>query len=127
MPSSLNIPENNQAIMPYLIIAGAEDFINFTKNVFNATELMRHLRDEKLIMHAEVMINGSTIMMADATPEHSPQTCALFVYVADADITYNKALAAGATSINVPAQQSYGRSAGVKDMFGNTWWITSVI
>jgi len=56
----MNIPEGYQTIMPYLIVKGADKFSRFTQKVFGATERMRHMRDEDYIMHAEVVIGGST-------------------------------------------------------------------
>jgi PhnB protein len=76
-------------------------------------------------MHAEININGSTIMFADCTDTYQQQNAGMFVYVDNCDQTYQKALDNGAENIIPPANQSYGRSAGVKDPFGNTWWITN--
>ena len=112
--------------MPYLIIHNATDFIAFTRQVFGAELKEKHMRDENLVMHAEIVIGGSVIMLADTTPQHATQNAGLFVYVQDADAAYRKALEAGATSLMAPADQSYGRSGGVKDAYGNTWWITSI-
>jgi len=123
--ATINIPENYQAIMPYLIVKNAAQFIAFTQKVFGATEQFKTMRDEQTIMHAEVNINGSTIMFADATETYHQQNAGMFVYVESCDETYQKALDNGAESIIPPADQSYGRSAGVKDPFGNTWWITN--
>ncbi len=120
-----NIPEGYNQVMPYLIVENAAAFMEFTQKVFGAEEKFKAMRDEKLIMHAEISIGSSVIMIADATESYKPQPAGLFVYVDDCDTTYNNALANGATSVSVPADQSYGRSAGVKDAFGNTWWITS--
>ncbi|GAA4315560.1 hypothetical protein GCM10023143_27000 [Compostibacter hankyongensis] len=113
--------------MPYLIVAGAEKLIDFTQAVFEAKVTHRTMRDEEknIIMHAEIMIGDSTIMFADATEQYAPQTAGMFVYVEDADEAYQKALDAGAVSVLEPADQSYGRSCGVTDPLGNTWWITS--
>jgi uncharacterized glyoxalase superfamily protein PhnB len=94
-------------------------------NVFGAEERHRTMRDEKLIMHAELRIGDSVIMFADSTEKFSTKTAGMFIYVADTDDTYKKALAAGATSIMEPADQEYGKSAGITDPFGNDWWITS--
>jgi PhnB protein len=63
-------------------------------------------------------------MFADATSQYLPSPGGFFIYVHDCDTVYQNALENGATSINEPASQSYGRSAGIKDAFGNTWWIT---
>ena len=123
----MKIPAGYQAVMPYLILKNAEGFIDFTQKVFDAKLLNKHLREEgHTIMHAEVNINGSVIMFAESTEQYQVQTANLFVYVENADENYATALENGATSINEPADQPYGRSAGVKDPNGNTWWITSV-
>lgn len=123
----MKIPAGYQAVMPYLILKHAEGFIDFTEKVFDAKLLNKHLREDgHTIMHGEVNINGSVIMFAESTEQYQVQTANLFVYVENADETYAAALKNGATSINEPADQPYGRSAGVKDPNGNTWWITSV-
>ena len=119
------IPKNHQAVMPYLIVENAAAFIDFLKDVFGGVELNRHMRNETIIMHAEVLIADSTIMLADGTTEFPPRTAGMFIYVDDADATYHKALGRGATSIMPPSDQPYGRSCGVNDVCGNTWWITS--
>lgn len=126
MLRDLKIPENHQAVMPYLVLNGAWKFIRFVQAVFDGTETSRVMRDEKTIMHAEIMINESTIMFADSTSQYPEHPASLFVYVKDADAAYEKAMEEGATAVTPMADQSYGRSGGVKDPVGNTWWITSV-
>ncbi|MBW8683863.1 VOC family protein [Chitinophaga rhizophila] len=122
--AALNLPPNYQAVMPYLILKDAAGFITFAKDIFDATEQMRTMRDDQKIMHAEINIHGSTIMVAEQTDEYASQNAGIFVYVADCDSAYQRALDKGAESILPPADQSYGRSAGIKDPFGNTWWVT---
>ena len=124
---TLNIPEGYQQVMPYLIIENAAGFFEFAQNVFDATERYKAMRDEKLIMHAEISIGSSVIMFADATEVYKARPAGMFVYVDDCDAVYQKALANGATSVAEPADQSYGRSAGLTDPFGNTWWITTAV
>lgn len=121
-----NIPSGYQQVMPYLIINNASAFMNYMKNVFGAEEKMKVMRDESTIMHAEIKIGDSVIMFADATPQYEPRTTGLFIYVNNADETYRKAMKEGSVSLTEPADQSYGRSCGVVDPFGNTLWITSV-
>jgi PhnB protein len=122
---NLNIPEGYQTIMPYLIVENAAEFSNFTKNVFGAEEKHKSMRTETLIMHAEISIGGSVIMFADATEQYSKQTAGLFIYVDDCDTIYQKGLDNGAISLMEPADQGYGRSGGIRDPFGNTWWLTT--
>ncbi|MGH2563832.1 MAG: VOC family protein [Ginsengibacter sp.] len=72
------------------------------------------------------MIGGSTVMFADATDMYEVRNAGMFIYVDDADTTFKKTIDAGATIVSEMADQSYGRSGGVKDPFGNTWWITGI-
>ena len=124
----MKIAKGHQPVMPYLILKGAEDFIKFTEKVFNAKEVYKGYRDDdtSLIVHAEIQISGSNIMIADVTEDFGVANANLFVYVDDADTTYSRALQNGASTVNVIADQNYGRSGGVRDPFGNVWWITSI-
>lgn len=123
--NDINLPQGYQRVMPYLILKDAAGFLDFCKVVFDATEKLKHMRDETTIAHAEIQIGESTIMFAEATDQWKTQTAGLFVYVKDADETYKKALENGAVSVMEPANQSYGRSGGITDPCGNTWWITN--
>jgi len=127
MNSDLNIPTNYQTVMPYLIINNAENFIVFMQKVFGAKQTHKAMRDAQTIIHAEMMVGGCTIMFADSTEKFQPRTAGLFIYVDDADKTFKKAIDAGATVVMEVADQSCGRSGGVLDLFGNTWWVTSPI
>jgi uncharacterized glyoxalase superfamily protein PhnB len=121
------IPEDYQTVTTYLIIKDAASFIQFMQTVFNAEVVNKHMRNENIIMHAELKIGNSMIMLADSTPQYAPANANLFIYVEDADATYKNAIDNGAATVTELANQSYGRSGGIKDSFGNTWWITSVI
>ena len=124
----MNIPQNHQAVMPYLMLHGAPKFIDFTIAVFGADAGTKQFRDDGVtLIHAEIHIAGSTIMIAEATEQWQPQTANLFVYVANADDTFAKAIDNDATVVMELSDQSYGRTCGVSDPFGNVWWITSVI
>ena len=126
MAKNSKIPENYQTVMPYLIVKNAAQFMSFMQTVFGATEAYKAMRDENTIMHAEIMIGGSTIMFTDSTDVYGVQNAGMFIYVDDADETFKKAVDNGASIVNEMADQSYGRSGGVQDPFGNTWWITSI-
>jgi len=122
----MNLPAGHQSVMPYLILNGALEFIKFTKVVFDAQNSNAPvLRKDGTIMHAEILLNGSTIMVADETKDWVKQTANLFTYVDNADETYKKALENGATNLMGLSDQDYGRTCGVTDSFGNVWWITS--
>lgn len=119
------IPPGYQRVMPYIIVPGAEAFMDFLHKVFGAEEKLKLLHDNSQIMHAEMTIGDSTIMLADSNDQWGPDTAGLFVYVDNADHIYSLALEHGASSVMTPSDRDYGRACGVKDMWGNTWWITS--
>jgi len=127
MTKKLKVPEHYQAVMPYLILSNAAAFITFAEEVLGAKEVMKEMRNEKTIRHAEIKIGKSIIMVAETTPDYEPQNAGMFVYVQDADATFEKALEYGAELVLEVSDMPYGRSGGVKDPFGNTWWITSMI
>src|ERR1700748_2884989 len=97
------------------------------QRVFDATLQYKQMRDERAIMHAELNIKGSTVMFCDSTETYHAQNGGMFIYVDSCDETYKKAMDNGAESKMEPANMSYGRSCGVKDPFGNTWWITQAV
>jgi len=122
----LSLPDNYQTVMPYLIVNNAPGLKEFMEAVFEGTVLQIVPKPgEEGIMHGEIMIGDSTIMFAEASAQWPPVTAGLYINVADADATYAKALAKGATTIMEPVDQSYGRTSGVNDPFGNVWWITT--
>ncbi|HSF32548.1 MAG TPA: VOC family protein [Candidatus Tectomicrobia bacterium] len=122
------IPEGYHTVTPYLIVQGVPKLLDFLKQAFDAREIMRLPRQDGAIMHAEVRIGDSAVMMGEAMGEHTPQPSCLYLYVEDADATYKRALQAGATSTMEPADQFYGdRHAGVVDPAGNQWWIATHI
>ena len=123
---NLNVPAGYQTVMPYLLVEQAAEFITFMQQVFNAEEVAKVMRNDNSIMHGEVRVGDSTLMFADSSEAYPTQPAGLYVHVANADETYAKALSVGAVSVQEPVDRDYGRSSGVKDPFGNTWWITSV-
>ncbi|MCF3111576.1 VOC family protein [Niabella sp. CC-SYL272] len=124
----MKVAKGHQPLMPYLILLHAEDFIGFTQRVFDAREVFKSYRDadSKEIMHAEVQINGCNILFADVTEGYDPAPANLFVYVEDAGEIIRKAINNGCEVIDELAQRDYGYSGGVRDPFGNVWWLTSM-
>ncbi len=119
--------KNPQAIIPYLLLKEAKHFIEFARIVFDANILECRERDTGQVMHAELMISGSMIMVADAANEWAASANSLFIWVDNADVTYRKAIENGAESLMELADFETRRISGVKDTFGNSWWITSVL
>jgi PhnB protein len=120
------IPEGYHSITPYLTIPGVAKVLDFLKQAFEAEELHRLARPDGTIMHAEVRIGDSRVMMGEPMGSCQPMFGSLYLYVHDVDAVYKRALQAGATSTSEPADQFYGdRSAGIKDPAGNQWWIAT--
>ena len=122
------VPNHLQTVVPYLILKDANAFIKFTQELFHAETTALHFRDEAqhIVMHAELKIGNASLMCADATDEWTTQTAGLFIYVENADATFHKALQSGCSVVLELCDQAYGRTCGIQDAFGNTWWITSV-
>jgi uncharacterized glyoxalase superfamily protein PhnB len=97
------------------------------KKAFDAKETDRYSMPDGSIGHEEIRLGDSVIMLSEALGgEYKPTTAGMHLYVENCDATYQRALKAGATSTMQPADQFYGdRSAGVKDPFGNHWWIAT--
>lgn len=120
------IPDGYHAITPYLVIEGAAKLIDFLKQAFDAQETFRMPTPDGTIMHAEVKIGDSTLMMGEASDKWKPMPASIYLYVNDSDAVYKRALQAGATSLMAPADQFYGdRHGSVKDPAGNIWWIAT--
>ncbi len=122
------ISDAYQSVVPYLIVTDANELIEFLKHALGGTERMRSSGSNGAIMHAEVQIGDSVIMVADALDETRVRTAMLHLYVADVDADYNRLLNAGGESIRKPADQAYGdRTAATKDRWGNEWWLATHI
>lgn len=128
------IPDGYHSVTPYLIIKGAADAIEFYKNAFGATELMRLPGPEGKIMHAEIKIGNSPVMLADEFPEMdivSPSSLGnspvgLNIYTEDAETMFIKALELGAKVKRPLADQFYGdRSGTVVDPYGHVWTVAT--
>jgi PhnB protein len=122
-------PEGYSTVSPYLIAAGGQRVIDFLKQTFGASELRRYDMPDGSIMHAEVRIEDSVVMIGDAGANWPPVPAHLHVYVKDVDATYQQALRAGGVSVQAPQRKGEDpdRRGGVKDPAGNTWWIATQI
>lgn len=126
--SSTHKPEGYTAVSPYLIVDGASRTIDFLTHVFDAVELRRFQDDAGRLVHAEVRIDDTVVMLADGVEEWPPIPAHVHVYVADVDGAYRRALAAGATSVQEPVKKDDAdKRGGVKDPGGTTWWIATTV
>lgn len=119
-------PEGAPSVQPYLHLRDAEKMIPFLEKAFGG-EVKGHVprSAEGDVLHATVQIGNHTLELDEAHGEFQPMPCHLHLHVANADAMYAQAVKAGATSVDAPSNKPYGRSGGVKDAFGNSWYITS--
>lgn len=121
------VPEGHPTVCPYIVVPGVDKLIEFAKQVFGATEVHASKRPDGTVMHAEIRIGDSIVMMGDGGTQKTFPAM-LHLYMEDVDGVYARAIQAGAKSIREPADQSYGdRTGGVEDAFGNQWWIATHI
>jgi PhnB protein len=128
-------PTYPAAAIPYLMIRGAADALDFYKKAFAAEETMRFPMPDGSIGHAEIRIEGAPVFLADEGPGagmQSPKqlggtTVSVSVYVEDVDAFATRAERAGATVLRPVADQFYGeRSVSLQDPFGHTWHFSTV-
>jgi PhnB protein len=128
------IPDGYHTLTPYLIVQGAASALDYYKKAFGARELVRMPGPGGKVMHAEIRIGDSTIMLADEFPEmgaRSPQTLGgsavgLMLYVEDVDASFDRAVAAGGKVQRPVKDQFYGdRSGTLADPFGHVWTIST--
>jgi PhnB protein len=119
-------PEGFHSVTPYLVVQGADRLIDFLKQAFEAVEIYCARTPAGRINHAQFLIGDSMIELAEGSDSWKPMLCTLHLYVPDADAVYQRALAAGATSLMEVADQVYGdRSGGIVDPSGNQWFIAT--
>jgi PhnB protein len=116
------------SVTPHLYATQPVQLIEFLQKAFGGEEIYRAQMPDGGIPHAQVRIGDSVVALAGGRGPYQPMPSTLHLYVPDTDVLYERALAAGATSIQAPADQPYGdRSAGVTDPFGNRWFIATHI
>jgi PhnB protein len=131
-----SVPDGYHSVIPYLIVKGGADAINFYKKVFGAVEEMRMPGPDGRIAHAEIRLGDSVVMLADEYPEmghRSPQSLggtgvSLMVYLDAVDEVFKRAIANGAKQLQPLKDQFYGdRSGTLQDPFGHQWTVATHI
>ena len=122
------VPKGLHTVNPYLHPLRAEPLIGFLKRAFGAQEVAKYASPDGVVHHAVVRVADSVIEMGEAHGKYEAMPAMFYLYVPNVDDAYRQAVAAGATSFQEPTDQFYGdRSAGVRDAFGNTWYIATHI
>ena len=128
------IPAGHGTVTPSIIVKEAAKAIDWYKKALGAEEVSRFEGPDGRIMHAEIKIGDSHIMLADEAPEmdaRSPKhyggsPISLMLYVEDVDKLFAQAVAAGATATQPVTDKFYGdRSGTVKDPFGHSWHLST--
>lgn len=121
-------PEGVPSVQPFLHLHQADKMIPFMEAAFEAEALGVAKSPEGFILHATIRIGNATLEIDEARPGFEPKPCHLHIYVPNTDAAYQRAIAAGAVSIEEPQDKPYGdRSAGVKDPFGNSWFLATYL
>jgi len=121
-------PQGYTSVSPYLIVDGVARTIEFLVRALDAVELRRFPGSDGRILHAEVRIDDTVLMLSDGGGGWPPVPSHVHVYVPDVDATYRRALAAGAASVQEPVKKDDAdKRGGVKDAGGTTWWIATMV
>jgi uncharacterized glyoxalase superfamily protein PhnB len=113
------VPEGWHTVTPRIVVHGAQQLVDFVKQVFGATGDYR--RDLPSVMKI-----GDSLLMISEARIRDPMPAFLYLYVQDTDDTYRRALQAGASSLEEPSDMPYGDRRGmVLDRWGNTWQIAT--
>jgi uncharacterized glyoxalase superfamily protein PhnB len=134
--SAKPIPDGYDALLPYFVVRGAANAIEFYKDVFGATELVRMPSpDGKKIMHAEIKIHGHVLMLGDENPQMGavapqpngpPPPASVMFYTEDVDALFKKAVAKGAKGLMPPMDMFWGDRYGkFLDPFGHLWGVAT--
>ena len=118
------IPPGFSTVTPYFFVDDAPKFLEFLVAGLGGDELSRHMNGDR-IANAMVRLGTSTVMVSEASPEYPAMPASYYIYVENADASMARAVAAGATKIMDVADMPYqDRQGGVRDPFGNLWWIS---
>lgn len=126
------VPEGYHTVTPSLMVAGAAKAIDFYKKAFGAEELSRFPGPDGKLMHAEIRIGDSRIMLGDEMPDmgakgpksYGGTATAFFIYGDNVDAAWKRAIDAGATEVMPLIDQFWGDRAGcLEDPFGHRWWL----
>lgn len=121
-------PPRHHTVNPALVVPMIPRAVEFLVRVFDAVEVQRMALPDGTVVHAEVVIDDSLVMLMAPRRGGAPMPCSLGIYADDVDATYARAMAHGARSIHAPADQFYGhRTARIEDPAGNQWTIHTVI
>ena len=120
-------PANYPSISPYLICEDAEGIIRFLERVFDAALIRRFDRPDGSLMHAEVRIDDSIVMIGGGATAQQSEGPHIHVYVRDAQAVYDRAIQHGAQAVQAPTRKRPDDDfrGGFRDAAGTTWWVAT--
>ncbi len=120
----MKMPEGFSAITPYLFVDKPSEYVEFLKAAFDAEELSRTMRGERLA-NVCLSFNNARLFLGEATEEYPAMTTSLYLYVEDADKSTAQAVSAGGHLEMEVMDMDYGdRQGGIRDEWGNIWWVS---
>jgi PhnB protein len=120
------VPKGLHNVNVYMHPLRAEPVIGFLKRAFGAKEIAKYASPDGVVHHAEIQVRDSVVEMGEAHGPYQPMPSMFYVYSADCDALYHRALAAGAKSLHELTDQPYGdRNGAVTDPFGNIWYVAT--
>ena len=121
----MNIPLGFGTVTPYFFVNAAEGFVDFLVNGLGGSEVLRHLRPDGRIANAQIRLGTSTVMVSEASTAYPAMPGSYYLYVESADAAVGRALENGALLEMKVSDMPYGdRQGGVRDRYGNIWWIS---
>jgi uncharacterized glyoxalase superfamily protein PhnB len=121
-------PAGYTTVAPWIVTADTGQLLDFVAAVFDGAESGRVRLEDGTVGHAEIRVGDTVLLAFDRRPDWPAMPCLLRVFVADADATMERAVAAGARVVTAPATHAFGQRGGrVRDPFGNIWWISAVV
>lgn len=119
-------PRDYPSVAPYLVVDGAARTMAFLTAAFDAVEVQRFSTPDGKVLHGEMRIDDTVVMVADGNEGWPPVAAHVHVYVPDVDATYRRALEAGGVPVQQPVQKDDPDKRGaVKDAGGTTWWMAT--
>jgi len=116
-------PEGYNSLSPYFVVDGAQRFIDLLKQVFGAKELRRYEQPDRSIMHVELQVDDSVLMLGSSTKEYHANQLLVHLYVPDVDQVFKKAVASGCEPLQDPTIKDGDpdKRGMFRDFAGNVW------
>ena len=122
-------PDGYSSVSPYFVVDGAQKMIQMLKQIFGGTELRRYNNPDGTIMHVEVKLDDSVVMIADSSDQFPAIQHLTHVYVEDVDATFDQAVSLGCTPLEKPKQRDNDpdKRGSFEDFAGNIWTVSTQV